>query len=136
MMNCDHSTTVRHFHSMSKVQKSGVWLPHAQAKTTKTCGLPYVHLCLFVIDWLVNNIGLSYTVSLLVMRNYVFTITYEKERNVCARTRKEYVWNVPISAFITPFSSDHGSTHYPQMTEVQCVGPKLKHNNLFWLEIK
>ena len=27
--NCDHSTIVRHLHSMGKVQKSGVWVPHA-----------------------------------------------------------------------------------------------------------
>ena len=29
VMNCDHSTIVRHFHSMGSVQKSGVWVLHA-----------------------------------------------------------------------------------------------------------
>ena len=30
VMNCDHSTIVRHLHSVGKVQKSGVWAPHAR----------------------------------------------------------------------------------------------------------
>ena len=29
VMNCDHSTIVRHLYSMDKVQKSGVLVPHA-----------------------------------------------------------------------------------------------------------
>ena len=29
VMNCDHSIIIRHLHSMIKVQKSGVWVPHA-----------------------------------------------------------------------------------------------------------
>ena len=29
VMNCDHSTFVRRLYSMDKVQKSGVWVPHA-----------------------------------------------------------------------------------------------------------
>ena len=29
VINCDHSTTVRHFHSMGKVKISDVWVPHA-----------------------------------------------------------------------------------------------------------
>ena len=29
VINCDHSTIVRHLHSMDKVQKSAVWIPHA-----------------------------------------------------------------------------------------------------------
>ena len=35
VMNCDHSTTVRHLYSMGKVQKSGVWVPHALSKNHK-----------------------------------------------------------------------------------------------------
>lgn len=34
-MNCDHSTIVRHLHSMGKVQKSGVWIPHALSPNQK-----------------------------------------------------------------------------------------------------
>ena len=40
MMKCDHSTIVRHLHSMDKIQKSGAWVPHSQAKTTKIRGWP------------------------------------------------------------------------------------------------
>ena len=28
VMNCDHSTIVRHLHSVRKIKKSGVWVPH------------------------------------------------------------------------------------------------------------
>ena len=35
VMNCDHSTIVRHLHSMGKVQKSGVWVPHALSQNHK-----------------------------------------------------------------------------------------------------
>ena len=28
VMNCGHFTIVRHMHSMGKVQKSSVWIPH------------------------------------------------------------------------------------------------------------
>ena len=34
VMNCKHSTIVRHFHSMGKVEKLGVgpWVPHARSQ--------------------------------------------------------------------------------------------------------
>lgn len=35
LMNCDHSTIVRHLHSMGKVQKSGVWVPHTLSQNNK-----------------------------------------------------------------------------------------------------
>ena len=35
VMNCDHSAIVRHLHSMGKVQKSGVWVPHALSQNHK-----------------------------------------------------------------------------------------------------
>ena len=35
VMNCDHSIIVRHLHSMGKVQKSGVWVPHALSQNQK-----------------------------------------------------------------------------------------------------
>ena len=38
VMNCDHSTTVRDLHSMGKVQKSGVWVPHALSQGSSTRG--------------------------------------------------------------------------------------------------
>ena len=62
VMNCDHSTIVKHLHSIGKVKKSGVWLPHALnlSKTTKIRRWRYVHFCLLVIDWLVNNTDHSY----------------------------------------------------------------------------
>ena len=51
VMNCEHSTIVRHLHSIDKVQKSGVWVPHAlRSQTTKISGWSYVHLCLLAID--------------------------------------------------------------------------------------
>ena len=34
-MNCDHSTIVQHLHSMGKVQKSGVWVPHVPSQNHK-----------------------------------------------------------------------------------------------------
>ena len=35
VMNCDHSTIVRHLHSMGKVQKSGIYVPHALSQNHK-----------------------------------------------------------------------------------------------------
>ena len=35
VLNCDHSNVVRHLHSMGKVQKSGVLLPHALSQNHK-----------------------------------------------------------------------------------------------------
>ena len=67
--NCDHSTIERHLHSMGKVQKSGVWVPHALSQNHKN-----QHLCLLVIVWLVNNIDHSYPVLLLVTRYRVFML--------------------------------------------------------------
>ena len=40
---------------------------------------------------------------------------------VFAPQREEYVRNVPISPLVTPFCSDHGSTHYLQMTKLLYV---------------
>ena len=45
------------------------------AKTTNISWWPYVHLCLLVIDWLVENIHHSSPVSLLVTINCVFVLT-------------------------------------------------------------
>ena len=38
VMNCDHSTIVRHLHSVGKVQKSAVWVPHALSQGSSTRG--------------------------------------------------------------------------------------------------
>ena len=35
VINSDHSTIVRHLHSVGKVQKSGVWIPHALSQNCK-----------------------------------------------------------------------------------------------------
>ena len=35
VMNYDHSTLVRHLHSMGNVQKSGVWVPHSLSQNHK-----------------------------------------------------------------------------------------------------
>ena len=35
VMNFDHSIIVRHFHSIDKVKKSGVWEPHALSQSHK-----------------------------------------------------------------------------------------------------
>ena len=43
-------------------------------KFTKISGWPYVHLCLLVIDWLVNNIDHFYLLSFLVTRNGVLVL--------------------------------------------------------------
>ena len=75
VMNCVHSTSVRHLHSMDKVQKSGICVSYALSQNHKISGWPNVHLCLFDTDWLVNNIDHSYPVPLLVTRNGVFMLT-------------------------------------------------------------
>ena len=60
VMYCDHSTIVRDLLSMGIFQESGVYVPHALSQNhKKISGWPYVHLCLLVIDWLVNNINHS-----------------------------------------------------------------------------
>ena len=43
VMNCDHSTIVRRLHSLGKIQKSGVWVPHALSQNHISASL---HLCL------------------------------------------------------------------------------------------
>ena len=35
VINCEHTTIVRHLHSTGKVQKSGVWVPHALSQNHK-----------------------------------------------------------------------------------------------------
>ena len=75
VMNCDHSTIVRHWHSMGKVQKSGVWVTAFSKPKPQKSTWSYVHPCLLVIDWLVNNIDHSYAVSLLETKNDVFMLT-------------------------------------------------------------
>ena len=35
VMNCNHSTIMRHLHSMGKAQKSDVWVPHALSQSHK-----------------------------------------------------------------------------------------------------
>ena len=35
VMNCDHSTIVRHLHSNGKVKKSGVWIAHNLSQNSK-----------------------------------------------------------------------------------------------------
>ena len=35
VINYNHSTILQHFHSMGKVKKSGVWVPHALSQIHK-----------------------------------------------------------------------------------------------------
>ena len=35
-MNCDHSTIVRHLHSIGKIKKSGAWVPHALSQNHRS----------------------------------------------------------------------------------------------------
>ena len=72
VMNCDHSTIMRHLHSLGKV-KLGVWGLYALNKNHKN---QWVAICasLLVINWLMNNIDHSYLVSLLVTRTGVFML--------------------------------------------------------------
>ena len=35
VINCDHSTTMRYWHSMGKVLKSGIWVQHALSRNHK-----------------------------------------------------------------------------------------------------
>ena len=87
MMNCDHSTIVWYLHSMEKVQKSSVWVPHARCQNHKNQRVAIVYE--LIIDWLVNNINHLYPVSLLVTRNGVFMLTKGIDRKGWARTREE-----------------------------------------------
>ena len=121
VMNCDHSTIVRHKYSMGKVQKSGVRVPHALSQNHKNQRVGIcASLLWIVIDWLVNNIDHSHPVSLLVTRNGVYMLTQGKEKNDWARTRAIFRKCSNFS-ICTPFSSIHGSTHYLQMTKLQYV---------------
>ena len=49
VMNWDHSIIVRYLHSMGKVQKSVVCVPHTLSQNYKISEWPYVHLCLLII---------------------------------------------------------------------------------------
>ena len=77
VMNCDHSTIVRHFTFNEigyKIGCMGTARPKSKPQKSAS-GHNYVHLCLLVIDWIVNNVDHSYPVSLLVTRNGVFMLT-------------------------------------------------------------
>ena len=54
VMNCNHSTIVRHLHSMGKVQESGVWVPHALSQNHTN---QRVAICasLFARHWLIRE---------------------------------------------------------------------------------
>ena len=70
VMNCDHFTIMGYLHSMDWIKKSAIWVPRALRQNHKNqlVAICSLHLCLLVIDWLVNNINHSYLVSLLVSR--------------------------------------------------------------------
>ena len=46
VMNCGHSTIVRHLHSMGKVKKLGVWVPHVLSQNHKNQRGP---LCAYLL---------------------------------------------------------------------------------------
>ena len=46
VMNCDHSTIMRHLHSIGKVKKLGVWVPHALSQNHKN---QQVAICAFLL---------------------------------------------------------------------------------------
>ena len=62
VMNCDHSTIVRHLHSMSKVKKSGVWVLHALSHHKKSMsGRMCISACSSSIgSWTTSTIPILY----------------------------------------------------------------------------
>ena len=85
VMNCDHSTIVRHLHSMGKIQKSGVQVPHALSQNLTNqrvaiCASPLARH---------RTIDHSYPVSLLVTRNGVFILIQYKEKKGMVEPEQE-----------------------------------------------
>ena len=71
--NCEHSTIMRHFHLMGKVQKSGVWVPHTLSQNHK---YQRVAICSSLLArHRLNNMNSSYPVSLMETRNGDFMLT-------------------------------------------------------------
>ena len=66
VMNCAHSTIVRHFHSMDKVKKIGCMdTACSRPNRQKSAGGDMCISACSPFDWLVNNIDHSYPVLLL-----------------------------------------------------------------------
>ena len=120
VMNCDHSTIVRHLHAMGKVKKSGVWVPHALSQNHKN---QQVAICAYLLA--------SHRLTREHRPFLSGIVTGDEKWCLYANIRKRKEWlslnkwricqNVPISQLCAPFSSVHGSTHFLQMTKFQYV---------------
>ena len=132
VMNCDHCNIVRHFHSMCKVQKSGVGIPYALSQNHKN---QRVAICTSLLArHRLARVQHRPFLSCIVTGDEklcLYVNTRKRKEWLSPKVREEYAGNVPISSLGTPFSSVHGPTHYLQMTISIC---KLKHNN--WISNK
>ena len=119
--NCDHATIVRHLHSMGKVKKLGVCVPHALSQNNKN---QWVAICgsLLARHRLAREQHWPF-LSCIVTGDDKWCLysNIRKRKEWLSPTREEYVENVPISPLGTLFSSIHSSTHYLQMTKLQYV---------------
>ena len=75
VMKCDHSNIVRHFYSMGKVKKSGVWVQHALSQNNKNQRVVTCASLLVRHRLAREQHRPSYPVSLLVTRNGAFMLT-------------------------------------------------------------
>ena len=112
VMNCYHSTIVRHFYWMGKVQKSCVWVPHALSQNHK-------NLRVAICTSLLARHRLFLSIIVTGDEKWCLYANIRKKRNCWAQTRGECVGNVPISPLGTPFSNTHISIHCLKMTKLQ-----------------
>ena len=108
----------------ARLKKSGIWVPHALSQNQKN---QQVAICVSLLAChLLTCKQHRPFLSCIVIgdKKWCLYANIKKIRNGWARTREEYVGNVPISPLGTPFSSVHGSTIYLQMTKFQYVNSR------------
>ena len=92
VMNCDHSTIMQYLHSMDKVKKLGVWVPHALSQNHKN---QRVVICasLLARHRLACEQHLPYPLLLLVTRNGVFLWLSPNKRRLCQKCSNLSTWH-------------------------------------------
>ena len=123
LMNCGHSTIVRYLHSVGKVQKSDVRVPHVLSQNQRKQRVAILCASLLARHWLAR---VQHRLIPNLYRYWWRQIVF-----LCYNIRKRKEWLSPnkirisgnCSNFFTWHSifSVHGSTHYLKMTKLQYV---------------
>ena len=116
VMNCDHSTIVRHLNSMGKVQSRVYGYRMLLVKTTKISGWLYYCTSLLGRHRLAREHRAFLSCIVTGDEKWCLYANMRKIKEWLNPIKKRICRNVSISPPGTPFSSVHVSTHYFQMT--------------------